>query len=282
MTSTLTERKYWDSIHVSEQLRISDSADQKFFGALKKILGSRLVGRMSGYDDYLLWNVILPKALPNVSGAKFVEIGSAPGEYSVEFSKRQGCIPFGVEYSSVGVEVNREVFRQNGFSSDNVINADFFSAEFVEQYREKFDGVISKGFVEHFEDVKSVIDKHMQLLKPDGYLVVTIPNLSGFNNLLGRLFDEDAIPRHNVSIMRQSVYRQLFNRNDLQTIFCDYYGTFSFYLFTAGESSLRKHLLRICHKLQPLLNLTFRTTFGAAGAETSLFSPFLLYIGRKL
>ena len=140
---------------------------------------------------------------------------------------------------------------------------------------------MSKGFIEHFDDVKSVIDRHMQLLKPGGYLIVTIPNLNGANYLLGWLFDEGAIPRHNVTIMRRTVYQELFERQDLEKLFCDYYGTFSFYLFTAGQSAIRQHLLRACHRVQPLLNLSMRSLFRDKGAETGVFSPFLLYIGRK-
>jgi 2-polyprenyl-3-methyl-5-hydroxy-6-metoxy-1,4-benzoquinol methylase len=289
--STLAPRRHWDYIHAEEEKRFSSGSlttealqlrGEKITTALKKLLGTKVVERMSAYDDYLLWDVILPKFLPSIIGAKFVEIGSAPGDYSVQFSKRHGCIPYGVEYSEGGVKLNREVFKENGFNPDNVIHADFFSDEFAAEYHEKFDGAISKGFIEHFEDVKSVIDRHMRLLKPGGHLVVTIPNLSGINYMLAGLLDDGAIPRHNVSIMRRDVYRDLFDRNDLQTLFCDYYGTFSFYLFTATSTSVRqKQMLKVSHKLQPLLNFTFRTILGGRGAESGWFSPFLLYIGRK-
>jgi hypothetical protein len=121
----------------------------------------------------------------------------------------------------------------------------------------------------------------MNLLKPGGHLIVTVPNLRGLNYALARLFDEQAIPRHNIKIMRKAAYESLFNRNDLQTLFCDYYGTFSFYLFTAGQARMRKHALKIGYKLQPLLNLAMRTTLGQKGIETGLCSPFLLFIGRK-
>jgi 2-polyprenyl-3-methyl-5-hydroxy-6-metoxy-1,4-benzoquinol methylase len=288
----LAKRKYWDYIHSGENKRFEDGnltteafrfpAENQLKAALKKLLGPKLRERMSAYDDYLLWDVILPKFLPNIRGAKFIEIGSAPGDYSVQFSKRFGCIPYGVEYSEGGVKLNREVFKENSFNPDNVIHADFFSDEFIARHQEKFDGVMSKGFIEHFDDVKSVIDRHMRLLKPGGHLIVTIPNLSGVNYVLAGLLDEGAIPRHNVTIMKRKVYRDLFQRSDLQPLFCDYYGTFSFYLFTAPENSARqKQMLTICHKFQPVLNFMFRTIFGKRGAENGWFSPFLLYIGRK-
>jgi SAM-dependent methyltransferase len=289
--STLASKPHWDSVHTGEQRRFLSGnlttealrlrGKDTITAGIKKLLGNHIVERMSGYDDYLLWDVILPNALPSLKGAKVLEIGSAPGEYSVEFSKRHGCIPYGVEYSDVGVEVNREVFKQNGFNPDNVIHADFFSEEFTAEYRNKFDAVISKGFVEHFEDVKYVIEKHLHVLRPGGHLVVTIPNLWGVNNVFARFFDENAIPRHNVSIMRKAVYGELFTCDDLQRIFCDYYGTFSFYLFTAGRAAFRKHVLKISHRFQPVLNLALRTIFQDRGAESGLFSPFLLYIGKK-
>src|ERR1041385_1157917 len=284
--SRLTQRTYWDSVHVLEQREFSDAVliresshvppRKRFTGILKKCLGRTILERISSYDDYLLWDVILPRVVPKLNGGSCVEIGSAPGYHLVEFSNRYGGNPYGVEYSAVGVEVNRDVFKQNGFNPDNVIHADFFSDDFIAGHKEKFDVVMSGGFIEHFEDVKPVVDRHMELLKPGGYLIVTVPNLRGANSLLSWLFDEGAIPRHNCKIMRKSMYRTLFDRKDLQSLFCDYYGTFSFYLFTAGCSVLRGCLLRVCHRFQPVLNLVMRTIFGRKGAETSMFSPFLM------
>jgi SAM-dependent methyltransferase len=237
---------------------------------------------MSAYDDYLLWEVILPQYVPRMNGAVVVEIGSAPGEYVSRFSRNHGCVPYGIEYSEIGVEVNRRVFSKHGYNPDNVIHADIFSADLARRYKERFDVVISKGFIEHFEDLRPVIDRHTNLLKPGGYLIVTVPNLRGANNVLARLFDETAIPRHNTKIMRKHLYRALFEREDLEALFCDYYGTFSFYLFTAGKSPIRRLAVKAAYKLQPALNLAFRTVLGARGAETGLFSPFLMYVGRKV
>lgn len=289
--SDLTKQKYWDTVHIKEQREFDDAVlieqatnlalGKKITGALKKLLGAAILERISNYDDYLLWSAILPRILPSLNGFHALEIGSAPGDHIVKFSKRYGCIPYGVEYSQFGVDVNRDVFRKNGFDSDNVIHADFFSEEFIAAHRERFDVVISRGFIEHFEDAKSVIDRHTQLLKPGGYLIVSIPNLHGVNYVFSKLFDESSIPRHNLTIMRRSAFAELFDPNGLERMFCDYYGTFSFYLFTAGPSSLQRNLLRFCFRLQPLLNFVMRTAWGSKGAETALFSPFLLYVGRK-
>jgi len=290
--SRLNEKTYWDSIHVREQEEVEAAArpDQELAGnnpatlksRIKKLLGKSVLERISNYDGYLLTQVILPRVLPDIAGTHFVEIGSAPGEFIVDFSKRYGCIPYGVEYSAVGVEVNRKVFQQSGFAPDNVIHTDFFSDDFANRYREHFDGVLSRGFIEHFEDVGPVIDRHLHVLKPGGYLIVSVPNLRGFNYFLSRFFDEGSIARHNLRIMTKKAYSSLFQRGDLQTLFCDYYGTFSLYLFTPGPSQLKRTTLRFCRRLQPALNFSFRTLCQDKGLESSLFSPSLLYIGRKL
>ncbi len=82
--------------------------------------------------------------------------------------------------------------------------------------------------------------------------------------------------------MSKSAYTALFHRSELQTLFCDYYGTFNFCLFTGGPSPIRNKALRLCHRLQPALNFAFRTACGDRGIETGTFSPSLLYIGRKV
>jgi SAM-dependent methyltransferase len=283
--ANLTEKTHWDGVHIGESQRLfrsGESARATAVKALKKLLGAKFLQRISGYDDYLLWEVLLPKYVPRLNGANAVEIGSAPGEYIVQFSKNHDCVPHGVEYSEIGVEVNRRVFTKHGFDPDNVIHADFFSDDFINQYKEHFDVVVSKGFIEHFEDVPAVIDRHTRILKPGGYLIVTVPNLRNGNKALAQAFDETAIPRHNLKIMRKDVYRSIFDRKDLQQLFCGYYGTFSFYLFTAGHQKVQRHMLKAAYKVQPILNVLFRTMLGPKGAEGPMFSPFLIYVGRKV
>src|SRR5438477_436197 len=82
------------------------------------------------------------------------------------------------------------------------------------------------------------------------------------HKFLAQLLDETAIPRHNLTIMRKDAYAALFQRQDLQQSFCGYYGTFSFYLFTAGNQALQRRVLKAAYKVQPALNVIFRTMLG--------------------
>ena len=106
-------------------------------------------------------------------GAAVVEIGSAPGEHLVRLSETFGLVPYGIEYSAAGVEVNRAVFAARGLDPENVIQMDFFSDECLLSCRERFDVVVSRGFIEHFADAAQVVDRHLELLKPGGLVSST-------------------------------------------------------------------------------------------------------------
>jgi hypothetical protein len=59
---------------------------------------------------------------------------------------------------------------------------------------------------------------------------------------------------------------------NLEPLFCGYSGTFNFYMFDAPSDSLMRFPLAVCKKVQWGLNL---------GAESSWFSPCLIYVGVK-
>ena len=281
----LTERTYWDGYHIAGQAANRRSAPaapaRGLKGRIKRILGSRLTERFRNYEDFLLWDVILPQHLSHREGAKVVEIGSAPGHRLLRLKQRFGLTPYGIDYSPVGAELNRDLFAHHGIDPENVMEIDFLASEISDQYREAFDVVLSGGFIEHFIDVGAIVQKHLGLLKPGGCLVVHIPNLRGVNFLLARLFCPDVIPLHNLDIMKRKTFAALFDAQGLESLFCDYFGTFNFYMFHTAADSWKRVPLAVCYKLQPALNLVFRSVFKDRGAENGWFSPALVYVGIK-
>jgi SAM-dependent methyltransferase len=275
----LSDKKYWDSVHDHQALDSKISPKREILKlSAKKILGEKC---LRYYSDYLLWDVILPKYLPHDKGLKVIEIGSAPGETLVRLKDSFGFIPYGVEYSESGVELNRKTFLAHNIDPFNVIHADFFSSKFQEDYKSCFNIVLSVGFIEHFDNVKDVIDKHINLLANGGTLIVIIPNLRGINYLLGYLFHKEIMPIHNLTIMRKKEFSELFDSQLLDTSLCGYYGTFDFGLFNTKEGSPLRFLLSFCKMCQAVLNSLFPLLFKNKGAESSFFSPYLIYIGTK-
>lgn len=287
----LTEEEYWDDLHLAERASkvqaqrtreaVRPPVGRQLKSRLKGLLGTKLLESLRSYEEFRLWEVILPRYLARQRGAKVVEIGSAPGDLLVRLNRRFDLTPYGIEYSTVGAKLNRDVFAANGVDPGNVIEADFLAPHLHEQYQEAFDVVLSNGFIEHFPDVDAIVQKHLSLLKPGGRLVVIIPNLRGVNFLLAWLFRRDVLAMHNLDIMTREKFAALFERQSLERLFCDYYGTFNFYLFHTGPGSLMRLPLALCMKLQLVLNLLFRSLFKDKGAESRWFSPSLLYVGIK-
>lgn len=275
----LTRKEHWDSIYKSKDSGDKQRSLKKGLRTfIEKLLEAKYIGT---YADYLLWEVICQRYVPKREGAKVLEVGSAPGGNLIRMGRRFGFIPYGVEYSDKGVEINRKLFIAHNINPDNVIRADFFSDGFQEKYRKQFDVVISMGFVEHFDNVKGVIAKHINLLKEGGYLVVSIPNLRGVNYILQRLFDKEILSIIDLDIMQKGRFAELFDRECLSTLFCDYYGTFNFGVFGVKRKSPLWLVLTFGKILQLLLNVFFRLLFGNHGAESRFFSPYLLFIGIK-
>jgi len=281
---SLARREHWDAVHASEAAEIAlprpTAKASAFKRGVKRLLGSRLREYMSSYDEHLLWNVFYPRYVP-APGSSVVEIGSAPGEHLARLSETFGLDPYGIEYSAGGVDVNRTLFASRGLDPRNVIAMDFFSDECLESHKERFDMVVSRGFIEHFQDPASVVERHLALLKPGGLLVITIPNLRGVNYALTRLFHAELLPMHNLKIMSRLPFWRLFDTDKVRPLVCDYFGTFSFYLFNVKPGSRLAPALAACMKLQTVLNATFRICFGDRGAETPFTSSQLIFAGIK-
>jgi hypothetical protein len=141
--------------------------------------------------------------------------------------------------------------------------------------------VISRGFIEHFTDAKFIVEKHLNLLARGGLLVISIPNIRGLNYLLAQIFHKELIAIHNLNIMQKQQFKELFDQSQVTPIFCDYYGTFNFGLINARQNTFLESVLGMCTKLQMILNLAFRFLLGDRGAESSLFSPSMIFIGIK-
>jgi SAM-dependent methyltransferase len=231
------------------------------------------------YSEYEFWNVLLPRWIVPDSQKSVLEVGSAPGGHLVEFHRLFGYRPFGVEYTESGVESNRRTFLKHGFDPDQVIHADFFAAQFQNEYANRFDAVLSRGFIEHFENVEEVIGHHLHVLKPGGFLIVIIPNLQGMHLRAVRRYAPEMLPLHNLVIMNRDRFRQLFQDPSLDHKFCGYQGGVHLLMGSdvPGNRMPEGKRARL-RRVQGVLNLMQ----GAMGSiDSGQTSPYLLYVGQK-
>ena len=274
---TLSDKEYWDSVHAGKH----DKDASAFVRAAKKILGPSAVGMMRSYENHMLLKVIYPAFLPSGDGVRAIEIGSAPGRHLVRMHGELGCDVWGLEYSPEGAAANRELFARSGIDPGHVIEADLFEDGLGARIGDRFDIVLSRGFIEHFDDPGMAIERHLRLLRPGGTLVVSIPNMRWANYLQALLFCRRLIPLHNREIMRMKSFESLFDPDRLESVFCDYFGTYSIDFFIDRRGQMMRLAGKAAEAAQSGLNFFFRLVLRNRGFETPFFSPNLLFIGRK-
>jgi len=280
----LTDKKYWDNEYTAgDTIKAVQNPLYRFISNFaKKIVGTEIQRMAESYDEYRLFEILKKSVGNNRKGSSVIEVGSAPGSYVIKIGSIFDFIPYGVEYTEAGAEICKKNFAQHGFDPENVYLDDFLSEKFQNIHFEKYDIVLSRGFIEHFKNPDDVVKAHIALLKPGGHLIVSIPNLRGVYWLWTYIFNNPQLPLHNIDIMKLSEFRKLFENKEIQEKWCGYIGTFSFWLFTFEKiGMLKKFVHQILIIAQLMLNVVFRFLFKERGMETSLFSPNLLFIGKK-
>ncbi len=190
-TSNLTEKKHWQNYWKNYTLR---PISQIYF------------------EEYIKF---FPKK------GNLIEIGGFPGLYAGYFKKRFGytvTILDYIIYPSIIFDV--EKLYSIDTNSIRCIEQDFLKCESSEQY----DVVCSFGFVEHFENTRDIIGRHIKLVKKDGILLITIPNFIGFNGLIQKLFDQQNLKVHNLNSMRVKIMTEIMESFKLKYFEINYAG----------------------------------------------------------
>ncbi len=283
MTNSLVNKKFWNNRH-----KRSSQASSKRTGIAKRL--SRYFQKLrikidaephQSYPDYI-FQKILKQYLPKNPGFNAIEIGCAPGKNLIMLNKLFLYQPFGVEYSSTGTEQTRRLFEKHNFNPANVIHTDFFDNKFQTQYRETFEIVISRGFIEHFDDPQEAIEAHLNLLKPGGYLICTIPNLKGFAWPILAILGRDILRAHNKRIMNLKNFKALFAKPNLEIQFARRFGVFQLYgMSIRHENSVRGKIVRLLDRTENILNHILFALLRGKAIETPL-SPHFGIIAKKL
>lgn len=170
-----TELEYWDRVWEADPLRALPSRFD---------VGSRNLQR-------LLRRFVSPST-------RYLEIGCAPGRLLAWVALRLGAQVAGLDYSPAGIDAARRIFERLGLAAD-LRCEDVFGTTFVPG---AFDVVASFGLIEHFDDPRPVVERHVDLLGPGGTALIVIPHYSGIYGWLQRRFYPENLTIHNLAIMR--------------------------------------------------------------------------------
>jgi 2-polyprenyl-3-methyl-5-hydroxy-6-metoxy-1,4-benzoquinol methylase len=176
-----TEREYWD-------------------GAWQRPIRNRLPSRLTGMSS--LMQLLREEVRP---GARLLEIGCAPGKLLAWAAAALGAEVAGLDYSTRGIEMARGLFGALGLRAD-LRCEDAFETSFEPG---SFDVVCSFGLIEHFDDPREIVRRHVLLTRHGGVALIAIPNYGGIYARLQRHLDPANLGIHNLSIMSGSALAKL-------------------------------------------------------------------------
>jgi len=232
----LTEQQYWDDYweNLSLPAEIKKTKNNHY---LNEILG------------------VLDKNLPRDSNLSVLEIGGSPGQYLSYLYKNFGYKIHSLDYSPIGCLKTEENFRLLNIPCE-VYNADFFSED---ANLPQFDIVYSLGLIEHFLDTNLVIEKHLKLLKKEGWLLIGMPNFNGINGFFLKVLAQDLLSKHNLKVMDIKNWKSFEKKFNLQPLFRGYVGGFAPSVFNRWE---RKTVVTLIFKTTAkILSLLFCSHF---------------------
>ena len=211
MENQLTDRTFWTNYWESKpDLAISIDKNYLFHQQLEQIIKKN-----------------------NIQTA--IELGGFPGYYSIYLRKYLGVRTTLFDYF-IHPEILKKVLTKNGLNEDDitVIEADLF------QYKpiEKYDLVLSCGLIEHFKDTKDIIERHLEFLKPEGTLFITLPNFRGVNGWVQKTFDRDNYLKHNIDCMDPEYLKKIMEDIGLEVVRASYLGKYSVWLENKDQKSM--------------------------------------------
>lgn len=221
------------------------------------------------------WVEEVEKHIPKIEQT-YLELGCSPGFCSAVIAQNTKWLISGVDFSN-----SEAVF----FQTLNLIGkeARYYQSDiFKFKTSEKFDIVASYGLIEHFSDneFEEILKIHDDHLKPSGYLIIEVPNFTGFQYIWHYIFDKPNLLIHNTAIMSPLVLTSFYQSLGYQIVYCDYVGILKVW----GTSSLDKHpLLKTLAQIIGLSINTFSALLAKCGLKINgkNTSPALLLIAKK-
>ena len=215
--------------------------------------------------------------LPHQAGLTILEIGGAPGQFLASLAKQFGYSASALDYSDIGCKKIRENFDFMNLDV-TIYKRDIFS-DLSDLPR--FDIIFSRGFIEHFSNLDSVVEKHVELLKKDGILILGVPNFRGITQFVLKRLTPRLLSMHNLETMDIRNWESFEKKYGLETIFKGYVGGFEPRNFRRCENrTLKNQLIRLFFKPIRIL-ITDRFRF-LRRFNSIYWSAYLLGVYKKV
>ncbi len=204
-----------------------------------------------------------------------IELGCVPGDNLVQLHRALGYEVNGIDFADATINTTKRM-ETYGVKDANIINADLFSYKFEKQY----DLVFSVGLVEHFQDPLPVLQKHVEILKPGGRLLIAIPNFRYFHYITRLVADYDCLMAHNTLLMSVKRLQKYINRLNINIDYCDYYEDFDFWIMNNRTDLVSRIKKRVVWRTVWTVEKLFKHK-PLKGRNTFFFSPWVVVVGTK-
>jgi SAM-dependent methyltransferase len=222
------------------------------------------------------WLQIVRRLVPD-GRLRYLELGCAPGLYTAALAEGTQWDISGIDYSD-----DAELFIQTLAlvgKQVKLCRADLFDVN--QRLDGYFDIVTSFGLVEHFRgaSLDEVLKLHDSYTVDGGYVVIEMPNFTGFHYFWHYLFDRPDLDNHNVDVMQPAAMRW-FEEQGYELLFNDYVGVMRLW----GNSGWMKY--RIVGKIVAGVAVglsKIALILDAVGIKLRgrSWSPALLMVARK-
>lgn len=149
------------------------------------------------------------------SNAKILDAGCGAGRHVV-FMAEEGMAPYGLDFSSSGVEYTKAVLREKGYGkfTENVVEGSCSAMPFEDN---SFDGLLSIGVLYYLPWPKIVesVKEFYRVLKPSGRCFVTVRALEDYRYSSGEKTEE----HHTVYVTESSAQRSASSENGMSMHF---------------------------------------------------------------
>ncbi|PWS28130.1 methyltransferase type 12 [Pedobacter yonginense] len=201
-----------------------------------------------------------------------IELGGFPGYYAV-FLKKYFKLDVTLLDYFVHPPVVNELLQKNGLTEKDIhiIETDLFNYTPEKQY----DLVLSCGLIEHFNDTEDIIKRHIEFVKPNGTLFITLPNFKAVNGWFQKNFDRENYDKHNINSMDPALLRSICEKAGLKDIKAGYFGHFSVWL---EDENQKPAGLRLFKKLVWLAGKIFTKIIPI---ESKNLSPYIILEASK-
>lgn len=220
------------------------------------------------------WMDVITASLPDAP-LEVLELGCSPGTLSAALMRGTQWTPFGIDYSD-DADAYVKTLAGAGKSA-TLYKGDIFERRIDRQ----FDVVCSFGLIEHFRggELDKLLEIHHSYVRPGGYLVILVPNFTGYQYFWHYLFDRPDLDNHNVDVMNPATFNT-FEELGYRTIFKDYDGLFRVWGNSGwlGTWFTGKAVAALAHTVSGGAKLLSKVGLKLSGRS---FAPYLLFIGQR-